>query len=422
MSKVQLIDKRNKLLLNLLTCFYLVDAAIYMWEDGDMTMFWPPVGLFILLFLYIFLYRIKVLPHATMFIYILFYYAYMAYLLTYYPYLVNYFFLIFGIIFCAIYHNYISIIFSGCLCILLLTYFYVTNSTQIFSEIVETDFVYFILFAVLCMFFLLFYAKFANELWETAYENEKKAKEKLRFTQEEKKALDQSLRNADKLTLAGEMAASIAHEIRNPLASIRGFVQLIHEDNPKYETYTSIMLSELERVNDVIGEFLVLAKPQTSKMSSSSITAILNDVLTLFKTEFRLHNIHLTVESLEDDVKLLCDSNQLKQVFINLIKNSIESMPNGGDLFLSTVLDNQQCYVHITLKDTGIGIPEHLLSMIHKPFFTTKEQGTGLGLMVTNKIIEQHEGKINISSGSNQGTTVIISLPLLTDKALSASI
>jgi PAS domain S-box-containing protein len=205
----------------------------------------------------------------------------------------------------------------------------------------------------------------------------------------EKNALNQTLRNTDKLTLAGEMAASVAHEIRNPLAS-KGFVQLMQESDQKFQTYTSIILSELERINNVMGEFLVLAKPHSGKLDRSSIASILTDVLTLFKNELHLHNIRLKTDWPEEDLELVCDPNQLKQVFINLVKNSIEAMPNGGELSLSAIPVHKCSHVLITLQDTGNGIPEHLLPLVSKPFFTTKEQGTGLGLMIINKIIEQH--------------------------------
>ncbi|MFC3883310.1 ATP-binding protein [Bacillus songklensis] len=235
----------------------------------------------------------------------------------------------------------------------------------------------------------------------------------------EKKATDELLRQADKLSLAGEMAAGVAHEIRNPLTSLNGFIQLIHEDSEKYHSYTNVMLSELNRLNAIIGEFLMLAKPQSMYFAPHSFHDILREVILLFETECTLKNVVIGLNLPADSCILLCDNNQLKQVFINLLKNAIEAMPQGGSIHIDAAKKDDQ-HMEILIRDTGSGIPPSILEHIQRPFFTTKESGTGLGLVVTQKIICRHQGDILISSEQNQGTTVTLTLPLYTEKSVHA--
>jgi PAS domain S-box-containing protein len=227
----------------------------------------------------------------------------------------------------------------------------------------------------------------------------------------EKKATEEIIRQTDKLSLAGEMAAGVAHEIRNPLTSLNGFIQLIHEDSDKYHAYTSIMMSELTRLNAIIEEFLMLAKPHSLAFQTDSLQNILHEVILLFESECLLKNvvIHPTIST--EPAIILCDRNQLKQVFINLLKNALEAMPEGGSLSIQTISKNGHS-VEISITDTGEGIPASILEHINKPFFTTKKTGTGLGLAVTGKIVQQHKGTLSITSNPGEGTTVSLLLPL----------
>ncbi|MCQ6277430.1 PAS domain S-box protein [Bacillus sp. V3B] len=218
------------------------------------------------------------------------------------------------------------------------------------------------------------------------------------------------LQKSEKLALVGQMAAGIVHEIRNPLTSIKGFIQLFKEKDTSEEEYFDLVLSELDRINQIVSEFLVLAKPTAIVFKEKEIRNLLKDVVTLTNTQAIMNNIQIFVEFESDIPMIVCEENQLKQVFINILKNSIEAMPNGGMIDVKVKVKAKD-KVSIFFVDQGIGIPEDRIPTLGEPFYTTKEKGTGLGLMTSYKIIESHDGELNISSKINEGTTVEVILP-----------
>ncbi len=224
----------------------------------------------------------------------------------------------------------------------------------------------------------------------------------------ERKQAEELMLKSEKLSIAGQLAAGIAHEIRNPLTAIKGFFQLIKTD--QQQQYFDIVESELNRIEAILSELLVLSKPTEIRFKMTNIEVLIKDVMTLLETQAIMNNIQLKSSFMKTESTIMCDENQIKQVFINLIKNAIDAMPNGGVITISTeVLDKQ---ISISVMDEGIGIPEHIVKRIGEPFYTTKEKGTGLGLMVSFKIIENHQGNITISSEMNKGTTITVALPL----------
>lgn len=225
------------------------------------------------------------------------------------------------------------------------------------------------------------------------------------------KIAQEHLQNSEKLSVAGQLAAGIAHEIRNPITSIKGFIQLMKSGIGEKQKYFDIMSSEIERIELILSELLILAKPQIIKFERKDIRVLLSQVLTLLDTQAILNNIEFSAEFKPGATHLYCDENQLKQVFINFIKNSIESMPTGGKITIEINSDNHQKML-IRLIDQGCGIPEDVLSKLGQPFFTTKETGTGLGFMVSKKIIENHAGKVRVESECNKGTIIEITLPI----------
>lgn len=226
------------------------------------------------------------------------------------------------------------------------------------------------------------------------------------------------LRNAEKLSVIGELAAGIAHEIRNPLTSLRGFIQLLKPTLVDHQMYADIMLSELDRINFIVSELLVLAKPHNVKIKSLPLVFLLKNVLTLLASEANLKNIRFHT-AFGCDPLISGEENQLKQVFINVIKNAIEAMSGHGDVTLTTSA-KAAGQVVITITDNGCGIPEELLPKLGEPFFTTKDNGTGLGLMISRKIIKDHDGHLEVSSKPGEGTTVKITLPIVAaEKGLS---
>lgn len=224
------------------------------------------------------------------------------------------------------------------------------------------------------------------------------------------------LQKSEKLALLGQMAAGIAHEIRNPLTSIKGFIQLLKTSTLK-EEYYEIVLSELDRINEIVGEFLVLAKPSAAVYMTQDIKILLKDVITLINNQSLLNNIQIKVEFDNDLPLISCEENQLKQVFLNLLKNAMEAMPKGGNIHVA-VKEKEAGKISIQIIDQGVGIPQERISTLGEPFYTTKEKGTGLGLMTCYKIIEGHNGELNIYSKINEGTTIEIILPTITQPLL----
>ncbi|WP_228275579.1 ATP-binding protein [Gracilibacillus oryzae] len=225
----------------------------------------------------------------------------------------------------------------------------------------------------------------------------------------DKKQAEEIFIRSEKMSIAGQLAAGIAHEIRNPLTSLRGFIQLLEAGMENKEAYYKIMMDEIEKINTITSELLFISKPMTDEKSEASVTEMVSDVITLLKTQANLYNINLLF-NVEEEIVIYCDRSQLKQVFINLIKNAIEEMADGGDVI--TTIKKTEEYCIISIKDQGPGIPKHLIHKLKEPFFTTKKNGTGLGLMISNQIIENHHGFLQIESENDKGSTFSIHLPV----------
>jgi two-component system, sporulation sensor kinase A len=225
----------------------------------------------------------------------------------------------------------------------------------------------------------------------------------------ERKRAEELLRKSDKLAVAGQLAAGLAHEIRNPLTSLKGFLQLMKSLGNTKREYFDIMLSELDRINFIVSEFLVIAKPEVIKYESRDIPTIMHTVLKLIEPEAHLKNVSLKVAIEEPLPYVLCSEVQIKQVLINLLKNAMEAMPSGGEVTIEAIQGTSEVVLRVC--DGGVGIPAERLKLLGEPFYTTKEKGTGLGLMMCFKIIEAHEGSIRIHSVPDEGTEVEIKLP-----------
>ncbi|WP_332698671.1 EAL domain-containing protein [Halalkalibacter lacteus] len=225
----------------------------------------------------------------------------------------------------------------------------------------------------------------------------------------EKREAEELLAKSEKLSVVGELAAGIAHEIRNPLTSIKGFVQLFKQGVIE-EKYFPIIFDEFNRIEEIIKEFLNLAKPQKIKLQSTNLLDLLNGIETLLAPEAHLKNVEIFKEFEQTIPHIVCDPNQLKQVFINFLKNSIDAMPNGGTIIIKPSIEGRNLLIQVS--DTGMGISEERLEKLGEPFFSTKEKGTGLGLMLCYRIINEHNGSITIKSKEHQGTTVEVRLPL----------
>lgn len=227
----------------------------------------------------------------------------------------------------------------------------------------------------------------------------------------ERKKTEDVLHRQDKLAAVGQLAAGVAHEIRNPLTSMKGYAEFLtlDEQDPERLEFINIILDEIERVNTIVEDFMVLAKPKMVELEEKNVVPVIKNVVSLLEFEARKKHVKLSLDCPNEIIQIECDENRLKQVFLNFIKNGIEAMPNGGELYVKTMIHDNN--VQISIQDTGVGIPKEKLKQLGEPFYTTKKNGNGLGLMVSFKIIENHHGKVFVESEPNKGTTFNILLP-----------
>ncbi|MDF2716131.1 MAG: hypothetical protein K0R28_3056 [Paenibacillus sp.] len=225
---------------------------------------------------------------------------------------------------------------------------------------------------------------------------------------ERKKTMD-LLQKLEKLRVVGQLAAGVAHEIRNPLTTIRGFLQLNRGRFDNRGT-VELMLSELDRINMIISEFLVLAKPQATRLQLKDLRETMQRVIAFLESEAPLTHANFELQAEPDLPPVRCDENQIKQLFLNVLKNAQESMPEGGTIRIEMSRCRQD-RVGVRITDQGCGIPEDRMNRLGEPFYTTKDSGTGLGLMVCFKIVENHGGSLRIANNHDCGTIVDIELP-----------
>jgi len=219
---------------------------------------------------------------------------------------------------------------------------------------------------------------------------------------------------AEKLATIGRMAASIVHEIRNPLTSIRGFVQLLAEKRPAQDPereYLDIVLEELDRVNEYITHFLQLAKPEQRRRTEVDLVDLLRGIMVLAESQGLLRDIEVVQEYASALPPVFADPGQIRQVFLNLIQNAFQAMPHGGRLTVRAYPAAEERMVAVDVEDTGTGIPEEHLPRLGEFFFTTKEDGTGLGLALTFRIVREHGGTIEVWSRVGQGSRFTVRLP-----------
>jgi signal transduction histidine kinase len=208
----------------------------------------------------------------------------------------------------------------------------------------------------------------------------------------------------DRLNLVGEMAASIGHEIRNPMTSVRGFLQMFEDKYTEDKEYLNLMIEELDRANIIIAEFLSLARNKIVEVKSTNLNTIIIIILPLLQANAMVQEKSITIET-EDIPDLLLDGKEIRQLIYNLVRNGLESMPPGGNVTIRTFMEDGN--VVLSIQDQGHGIDCEILERLGTPFFTTKEQGTGLGLAVCYGIAARHNAKIDIESSST-GTTFYV--------------
>ncbi|TYR75747.1 PAS domain S-box protein [Rossellomorea vietnamensis] len=216
---------------------------------------------------------------------------------------------------------------------------------------------------------------------------------------------------SEKLSVIGQLAAAVAHEIRNPLTSLKGFVQLMQVTKKADDKHLGIMLSEIERINLISGEMLILGKQQDILFGKEEVNDTIKQVIVLMEAQANLDNVGIDFAPSQDGPMFVnADQNQLKQVLINIIKNGVEAIDDHG--FVKVVTAKTETQALIKVQDSGAGMDQERIDRLGEPFYSTKEKGTGLGLAVCKKIVERHQGEITYESEKGKGTTVTITLPL----------
>ncbi|NIK78245.1 PAS domain S-box-containing protein [Paenibacillus castaneae] len=222
----------------------------------------------------------------------------------------------------------------------------------------------------------------------------------------EMKKTEELLRNSEKLVCTGQIAVSIAQEIRNPMTTVKGLLQL--SSKMIEPLHYNLIMSELERMNAIVSEFLILGRPQADTFKEESFHSIFLEVLNVFETQAIMNGI--TVNSrLGEDCSIFCDRNHIKQVFLNILKNALEALPYGGEIDIHSEM--AEGYQRIRISDNGLGMTADVLRRISEPFHSTRPDANGLGMMIVDKIIAAHNGRIAITSEVDVGTMVDIYLP-----------
>ncbi len=223
--------------------------------------------------------------------------------------------------------------------------------------------------------------------------------------------IEEQLRRADRLSALGELSAGMAHEIRNPLGSIRGTAEILQDgidpQDKRYE-FTRILIKEVDRLNKVVQDFLNFARPAAVERGRVDINLALQEVLDLTRQQAVKGGVVLELNAQQLPL-VLGDHEQLKQAFLNLVLNALQAMPDGGRLEVTTRAGDRG--VEVVFADTGQGVPQENLERIFNPFFTTRQEGTGLGLAITHRIIQGHGGRIDAQSRLGEGSTFTLVFP-----------
>lgn len=231
----------------------------------------------------------------------------------------------------------------------------------------------------------------------------------------DQKQLEAQIFQSEKFDLIGEVAAGIANEVRNPLTSMYGLLQLLENrmsEEDTNRTYVKIMLEELQRLNVIVSEFLLMSRPIVPIRREADLHMILDEILLNLEKELLEKNITITKKHLAGLPKVHIDMKQIKHVFLNIISNALHAMPDGGELAIITGLKNDTSSVTVTFSDTGCGIGPQAIDRIFEPFFTTWGDSTGLGLTISKRIIHNHGGKIEADSQPGRGSSFKVFLPL----------
>ncbi|EPZ41809.1 MULTISPECIES: ATP-binding protein [Alicyclobacillus] len=237
----------------------------------------------------------------------------------------------------------------------------------------------------------------------------------------ERSRTEQLLIQAEKMSVAGQLGAAFAHEVRNPLMVLKGFFQLISEEYSVKSDYVNIMMDEFRGIEEIVQEFLSVSRPRGSTYRKCDIGCVLTSTVSLISPMTRMKGITISTDIAKDDLFVLGDEHNIKQIIINLLNNAMDAMEHPGSIYVSAKLNDTKTNVQIEIQDEGAGIDPNIFSKLGTPFYTTKEKGTGLGLTVCSILIEQHNGTIHFRNRNEGGTSVILEFPAFQSKATESN-
>lgn len=247
-------------------------------------------------------------------------------------------------------------------------------------------------------------------IYITHYWN-KKLKEEVEIRSKEIIELNNIAMHNDKMQSLGKLSSSIAHELRNPLTSIKAFIDLIPlkiEDDGFRNELIKIVPQEIKRLDDLVGSLLDYSRPKNPNPRKIILDNILSDVLTLLKQKIKEKKIQVSISG--TDVYFYADEAQMKQILINIILNSIDAIDDNGQIQIDGSISKSKAI--ISIKDNGVGVPDEIMNKLFDPFFTSKKSGYGIGLSVTDRLVKENKGEIKLFSEINKGTTVVIYMPM----------
>lgn len=242
--------------------------------------------------------------------------------------------------------------------------------------------------------------------------------EKIQKTTADLSKTEAQLIRSEKLAALGQLAAGIAHEIRNPLTSINILIHSLASNLPSGDCRKedlNVIEEEIHRINEIVDQFLRFAKPAPPHLQKEEIISILQETLQLLRPQMEKQKIVVQRE-FQPLPLVLMDREQMKQVFLNLLLNAVQAMPNGGRLLLKGHIPEKDRWIKLSIQDSGFGIPREDMDRLFDPFFSTKEGGIGLGLSIAHRIIDQHQGKIEVESCPGKGTLFTVWLPIYDER------
>ena len=234
------------------------------------------------------------------------------------------------------------------------------------------------------------------------------------------KELQERVHRTEKLAMVGSLSASVAHEIRNPLSSIKGFAQFLgksFEEGTQQSKYSKMMVKEVDRINGVVNDLLTFARPMSVVPSLTDVESMLNHVVSLVTVDAKEKNVEVQYSCSTDLKSVELDENQITQMLLNLLINALNAVDEKGDIKLHAGLINSGKNLIIEVEDNGSGVPNKLKTKIFDPFLTTREKGTGLGLAIVKKIVDNHDGTISVASpplNKDKGSIFTINIPIAT--------